>query len=73
MPHHSNVIKNIRRQQEIGVYEWCQEEYERIRCMYCGVSLDWYARTCHRCGTKNATRMTGFLKDSPPTYTYYRA
>jgi hypothetical protein len=73
VPHHSNGLRNILRQQQIGVYEWCQEEYERIRCMYCGVSLDWYARTCHRCGTRNANTMTGFLKTSPPTYTYYRA
>jgi len=73
VPHHGNGLKNIRRQQKIGIYEWCQEEYERIRCHFCGVSLDWYARTCHRCGTRNATKMTGFLKNSPPTYTHYRA
>lgn len=73
VPHHSDVMKNIRRQQKIGAYEWCQEEYERIRCQFCGVSLDWYAQTCHRCGTKNATGITGFLKDGGSTYKYYRA
>ncbi len=73
IPHYSDGLKNILRQQKIGIYEWCQEEYERIRCHFCGVSLDWYARTCYRCGTKNANRMTGFLDTIPPTYTYYRA
>ena len=73
VPHHSDCLKNIRRQQQIGVYEWCQEEYERIRCQFCGVSLDWYAQTCHRCGTKAPTTITGFIKDKPPKYKYYRA
>ena len=73
VPHHSDVLKNIRRQQKLGAYEWCQEEYERIRCQFCGVSLDWYAQTCYRCGTTNATKITGFLKDRPPDYTHYRA
>lgn len=69
VPHHSGIIKNIRRQQKIGAYEWCQDEHERIRCQFCGVSLDWYAQSCHRCGTKT----TGFLRDSGPGYKYYRA
>ncbi|UCB44172.1 MAG: DUF3795 domain-containing protein [Dehalococcoidales bacterium] len=73
VPHHADCLKNIRRQQTIGVYEWCQEEYERIRCQFCGVSLDWYAQTCYRCGTRNAQTITGFLKDRPSNYTHYRA
>jgi len=74
VPHHSKGFKNISRQQKIGVYDWCQEEYERIRCQFCGVSLDWYAQTCYRCGTTNATKITGFLKDRPSSdYTHYRA
>ena len=73
VPHHSKGFQNIHRQQKIGVYEWCQEEYERIRCQFCGVSLDWYSQTCHRCGTTNATKITGFLKDKPSNYTHYRA
>jgi hypothetical protein len=71
--HHSEVLKNIRRQQKIGVYEWLQEEYERVRCQYCGVSLDWYARTCHRCGTKNPKTVSGFTRGEDITYTHYRA
>jgi len=71
--HHSEVLKNIARQQKIGVYEWLQEEYEKVRCQYCGVSLDWYARNCHRCGTRNPQAITGFIKDRPSTYTHYRA
>jgi len=73
VPHHSEVLKNIRRQQKLGVYEWCQEEYERIRCQYCGVSLDWYAQTCHRCGTKNPSTIAGFMTDGTRLQPHYRA
>ncbi len=52
--HHAEVLDNIRRQQKVGVTEWLQEQFERWRCQFCGVSLDWYARSCYRCGTKNA-------------------
>jgi hypothetical protein len=60
--HHAVVLKSIRRQQKIGILEWCEEEFERVRCQVCGVSLDWYAQTCHRCGTKNPG-VVGFNKD----------
>jgi hypothetical protein len=73
VPHHRDVIKNIRRQQKIGAYEWCQEVHEQIRCQFCGVSLDWYAQICHRCGTRNTTRITGPFNNSGPSYKYYRA
>lgn len=52
--HHAEVLDNIRRQQKVGVTEWLEEQFERWRCQFCGVSLDWYARSCYRCGTKNA-------------------
>ncbi len=71
VPHHSPIISNIRRQQRLGIYEWCQEEYERIRCQFCGVSLDWYAERCHRCGTKNPSTITGFTGERMQPY--YRA
>ncbi|HEY90562.1 MAG TPA: DUF3795 domain-containing protein [Dehalococcoidia bacterium] len=71
--HHSEVLKNIERQQKIGIYEWLQEEFERIRCQYCGVSQDWYAQNCHRCGTKSPTKIFGFTGGKGITYTHYKA
>ena len=62
VPHHNVVLKNIRRQQKIGIDEWYEEEFERVRCQVCGVSLDWYAQSCHRCGTVNPM-VVGFNKD----------
>lgn len=61
--HHAEVFKNIRRQQKVGVDEWLQEEYEQWRCQFCGVSLDWYAQTCHRCGTSQPFTIPSMLRD----------
>jgi len=61
--HHAEVLENIRRQQKTGVDEWLQDEYERWRCQFCGVSLDWYARSCHRCGTSQPFSTPSLLRD----------
>ncbi|MDP2920124.1 MAG: DUF3795 domain-containing protein [Dehalococcoidia bacterium] len=62
VPHHAVVLKNIQRQRKIGIFEWNEEEFERVRCQVCGVSLDWYAKECHRCGTVNPG-VVGLFKD----------
>lgn len=69
--HHAEVLKNIHRQQELGVYEWLQEEYERMRCQCCGVSLDWYAQSCHRCGTPQPFTLPSMLRDGSRLLPYY--
>lgn len=61
--HHAEVLENVRHQREIGVDEWLQEEYERWRCLFCGVSLEWYARTCYRCGTPQPHRLPSLPRD----------
>ncbi len=70
--HHAGVIDNIRRQQKLGVYEWLQEEFERVRCQYCGCSQDWYAGNCHRCGTKNPQSIATMSLDGVRLQPYYR-
>ncbi len=57
MAHHAEVLEKIKHQREIGVAEWLQEEYERWRCEFCGLSMDWYARSCHRCKTKQPNKL----------------
>ena len=46
LPHHSEVLKNIRRQKEIGVDSWLKEQAERWRCPSCAAGTDWYAGHC---------------------------
>ena len=61
--HHAEVLENVRHQRDIGVDEWLQEEYERWRCSFCGVSLEWYAQTCYRCGTPQPYRLPSLSRD----------
>ena len=49
--HHSEVLDNIRRQQEIGIDAWVKEQEERWRCPKCGCGVDWYAGQCPDCNT----------------------
>ena len=69
--HHGAVFENIRRQQKVGVEEWLQEEYERMRCQFCGVSLDWYAKVCHRCGTTEPLTIPSMVKKGGRIQPYY--
>ena len=69
--HHGAVLENVRRQQKVGVEEWLQEEYERIRCQFCGVSQDWYATVCHRCGTKQPFTIPSQAKKGDRIQPYY--
>lgn len=55
--HHAEALENVRRQREVGIEEWLEEQYERWRCMFCGVSLDWYDRTCYRCGAQQPDQL----------------
>ena len=73
VPHHSEVLDNVRRQQKIGVYEWLQEEFERVRCQYCGCSQDWYAQKCHRCGTLHPQTIATMSRDGTRLQPHYRA
>jgi len=51
MPHHSEVLNNIRRQRVIGIDAWIEEQEERWRCPHCGCEVEWYASQCPDCGT----------------------
>ena len=61
VPHHAEVLDNLHRQRKVGVDEWLQEEYERWRCAFCGVSMDWYSRVCHRCRVPQPDRPSSLL------------
>jgi hypothetical protein len=48
--HHSEVLDNIRRQQEVGIDGWIGEQEQRWRCPQCGQPTDWYTAQCASCG-----------------------
>jgi len=49
MPHHSEVLANIRMQREVGVDGWLEEQNKRWRCHACNSPVHWYARKCPKC------------------------
>ena len=49
LPHHAEVLKNIRRQKQVGVDSWLAEQAERWRCPGCTAEIDWYAGQCPEC------------------------
>jgi len=52
MAHHGEVLENIRREREIGIDAWLEEQARRWRCPRCGRPTDWYAAQCYECGSK---------------------
>lgn len=48
-PHHSEVLTNVRRQQEIGIHAWLDEQEKRWRCPDCGCIIEWYDTKCPQC------------------------
>jgi predicted RNA-binding Zn-ribbon protein involved in translation (DUF1610 family) len=49
--HHLDVLENVRRQKEIGLEAWLDEQEADWRCPECGAPIHWYQRKC-RCGAK---------------------
>jgi len=50
LPHHAEVMRNIKRQKEIGTQAWIEEQDKRWRCQACSAVTDWYAAKCPKCG-----------------------
>ena len=48
-PHHSEVLDNVCRQQEIGIDAWLDEQEKRWHCMACGCIIEWYDTQCPQC------------------------
>jgi len=48
-PHHSEVLDNVRRQQEIGIDAWLDDQEKKWHCSACGCVIDWYDTKCPQC------------------------
>jgi len=63
MRHHAEVLANLRRLQEIGLEAWLEQEDKRWRCPQCQAEVDWYAKTCFRCGAIQPRRLPTLPRD----------
>jgi len=50
MPHHSVVIRNLKRIGELGVKRWLEGENDRWSCPSCSRRFSWYESKCASCG-----------------------
>jgi hypothetical protein len=57
MPHHSEVLANLRQIKEMGMQKWTRHEEERWRCPQCKTSLAWYDPKCPNCGATRSDRL----------------
>jgi len=51
-PHHGEVLKNIYRQQKVGIDAWLSEQDKRWRCPNCEFRTEWYETKCPECAAK---------------------
>lgn len=63
MRHHAEVLENLRRMHEMGIEAWVKAEEERWRCPQCHAPVDWYARTCFKCGATQPYRLPSLPRD----------
>ena len=48
MPHHSDVINNLRKLRKLGEEAWLSYQAKRWECE-CGAKLSWYLKKCTKC------------------------
>lgn len=49
--HHSTVLHNLSRMQEIGIGKWLKEQELRWSCPECNEKYSWYDNNCSKCGS----------------------
>jgi hypothetical protein len=57
MPHHNEVIENLRRLEKVGIREHARREEERWLCPQCRTPLAWYYKTCYKCGAERSDKL----------------
>ena len=49
VPHHGEVLENLRQLQTMGITEWTKHEIDRWSCSKCSTMLSWYDAECPSC------------------------
>jgi hypothetical protein len=57
MPHHSEIIANLRQLKKIGLTDWAKNEEMRWRCPQCQTQLSWYDQSCPQCGARRSNKL----------------
>lgn len=57
MPHHAEVVDNLRRLEKVGIKKHASQEEKRWLCPECKTPLAWYYKTCYKCGAERSNKL----------------
>jgi len=57
MPHHAEVIDNLRRLEKVGIKKHAEQEERRWHCPRCKKPMSWYYRKCTECGAERSSKL----------------
>ena len=66
MPHHAEVLNNIRKIKEMGIKQWAKYDEERWRCPKCKSPMAWYDSKCSKCGEPRSDKLFILSQFNPP-------
>ena len=57
VPHHAEVLENLRQLQTMGITDWTKHEENRWRCSKCQTMLSWYDAECPDCKNSRSDKL----------------
>ncbi len=57
MPHHTEVIDNLRRLYQVGLKKHAAQEEKRWQCPQCKKPMSWYYKKCPECGAERSKEL----------------
>ena len=57
IPHHGEVLENLRQLKAMGLTEWAKHEEDRWRCSKCRTMLSWYDAECPSCKNSRSDKL----------------
>ncbi len=57
MPHHAEVLDNLRRLEKVGIKKHAEQEEKRWLCPQCKTPMSWYYRKCPKCGAERSKKL----------------
>ncbi len=57
MPHHAEVVDNLRRLHKVGIKKHAEQEEKRWLCPQCKAPMSWYYKKCPKCGAERSKKL----------------
>lgn len=66
MPHHGEVLNNLRQIKKMGIQKWAKYDEERWQCPKCKSPMTWYDSKCSGCGAPRSDQLFTLREFSIP-------